>query len=281
MSLLTYSYDNDDNITSIADGVDPTRSVTYDYDPVSRLTKSVLASGSIRRQDFHFDANGNRTAVEQRTDPTDTLPVSTATYTLNSGTNQLASVVDPTGTRSITYDGRGNTLGETRPTSTITAGYDGYGRLTSYQTTGGASLVNAYSGLDERVSAGTTADMRQYIYDGDGRMMGEYGVSASDVKAETIWLSPEVNSSGQMWGGDDGVGGYAPLAIATGTSGGTLYWVHGNHFGVPIVITDSAGNLAAPTGFTRVGFPGQTQTLVDLYYNQYRDYDPTAHAKRI
>jgi len=34
-------------------------------------------------------------------------------------------------------------------------------------------------------------------------------------------------------------------------------------------------NLAAPTGFTRVGFPGQTQTLADLYYNEYRDYDPT------
>ncbi|MEO8374365.1 MAG: RHS repeat-associated core domain-containing protein [Sphingomonas bacterium] len=117
--------------------------------------------------------------------------------------------------------------------------------------------------------------MRQYIYDSDGRMMGEYGVAATDVKAETIWLSPEVDSSGQLWGGDDGAGGYAPLAIATGTGGATLYWVHGNHLGVPIVTTDTAGNLAAPTGFTRVGFPGQTQTLVDLYYNEYRDYDPT------
>lgn len=276
LSLLTYGYDNDDNITSIADGVDPTRSVTYGYDPVDRLTQSVLASGSIRRQDFVFDANGNRTRVEQRANPTDTLPLSTATYTLNSGTNQLASVVDASGTRSIAYDGRGNTSGETRPTSAITTGYDGYARLTSYQTTGGASLVNAYDGLDDRVSAGTAADMRQYIYDADGRMMGEYGVSATDVKAETIWLSPEVGSSVQMWGGDDGVGGYAPLAIATGTGGATLYWVHGSHLGVPIVTTDSVGNPAAPTGFTRVGFPGQTQTLADLYYNEYRDYDPTS-----
>jgi len=69
------------------------------------------------------------------------------------------------------------------------------------------------------------------------------------------------------------VGGYAPLAVVTG--GGSLYWVHGNHLGVPIVITDSAGNLAAPTGYTPVGFPGQTRTLADLYYNRYRDYDPT------
>ena len=69
------------------------------------------------------------------------------------------------------------------------------------------------------------------------------------------------------------MGGYAPLAVVTG--GGSLYWVHGNHLGVPIVITDSAGNLAAPTGYTPVGFPGQTRTLADLYYNRYRDYDPT------
>lgn len=272
LSLLTYGYDNDDNITSIADGVDPTRSVTFGYDPVNRLTQSVAASGSVRQQDFVFDVNGNRVRVEQRVNPGDPTPVSTAIYSLNSGTNQLASVIDASGTRSIAYDGRGNTMGETRPTSAITAGYDGYGRLTSYQTTGGASLTNAYDGLDDRVSAGTATDMRQYIYDGDGRMMGEYGASATDVKAETIWLSPEVNGGDQRWGGDDGVGGYAPLAVATG---GALYWVHGNHLGVPIVITDSAGNLAAPTGYTPVGFPGQTRTLADLYYNRYRDYDPT------
>jgi RHS repeat-associated protein len=57
---------------------------------------------------------------------------------------------------------------------------------------------------------------------------------------------------------------------------GTLSWVHGNHLGVPIVTTDSAGNLAAPTGYTPVGFPGQTKALADLYYNRYRDYDPTS-----
>lgn len=51
--------------------------------------------------------------------------------------------------------------------------------------------------------------------------------------------------------------------------------MHGNHLGVPIVTTDSAGNLAAPAGYTPVGFPGQTRTLADLFYNQYRDYDPT------
>lgn len=273
LSSLVYGYDNDDNIVSIADNVDPTRSVTYGYDAVGRLTQSVLASGSARRQDLIYDTNGNVQRTELRTNPTDATPASTSTYTLNPGTNQLASVADVGGTRAITYDGRGNTIGETRPGAGITVGYDGLGRLTSYQTSGGDSLINEYNALDDRITGGTAADPQHYVYDMDGRMMGEYGVSYADVKAETIWLSPEVNTPVQPIGGDDGVGGYAPLAVVTG--GGSLYWVHGNHLGVPIVITDSAGNLAAPTGYTPVGFPGQTRTLADLYYNRYRDYDPT------
>ena len=274
LSSLTYGYDNNDNLISIVDNVDSTRTLQYGYDTVDRLRKTVVWTGSLKRQDIAYDLNGNRISVEQRVERTDLTPVSTATYTLNSGTNQLASISDPGGTRSISYDARGNTLGETRPDgTTITVDYDGYARLTSYAASGSLALLNSYNGLDERVAAGTSLDMRHFVYDNDGRLMGEYGSSATDVKAETIWLSPELNASERPIGGDDGVGGYAPLALATGS--GDIYWVHGSHLGVPLVTTDAAGNLAAPTGFTRVGFPGQTRTLDDLYYNRYRDYDPT------
>ena len=37
----------------------------------------------------------------------------------------------------------------------------------------------------------------------------------------------------------------------------------------------SLGGWHPLTGFTLPGFPGQLQTLPDLYYNQHRDYDPT------
>lgn len=271
VSLLTYGYDNDDNITSIADNVDSTRSVTYGYDSVGRLTQSVLASGSARRQDLIYDTNGNLQRTELRANPADIVPASTTTFALNTGTNQLASVVDAAGTRSITYDGRGNTIAETRPGSGITVAYDGFGRLTSYQVSGGDTLVNEYNGFDERITGGTTTDPRHYVYDLDGRMMGEYGSSYTDVRAETIWLSPTVSSPAEPFGGDDGMGGYAPLAVATPAG---LNWVYGNHLGVPILITDNLRNVVTP-GYTLVGFPGQTRTLVDLYYNRYRDYDPT------
>lgn len=271
VSSLTYGYDNDDNITSITDNVDSTRSVTYGYDAVGRLTQSVLASGSARRQDLIYDTNGNLQRTELRANPADIVPASTTTYALNTGTNQLASVVDAAGTRSISYDGRGNTIGETRPGSGITVAYDGFGRLTSYQVSGGDTLVNEYNGFDDRITGGATTDPRHYVYDLDGRMMGEYGSSYTDVRAETIWLSPTVSSPAEPFGGDDGMGGYAPLAVATPAG---LNWVYGNHLGVPILITDNLRNVVTP-GYTLVGFPGQTRTLMDLYYNRYRDYDPT------
>jgi RHS repeat-associated protein len=109
--------------------------------------------------------------------------------------------------------------------------------------------------------------------------MGEYTTSASatDVKAEFIWALPQV-ANDNAFGGDDGVGGYMPLAVVTRNAGGTLVvnWVHGNHLGTPVVTTDAAGNAATtPNDYQLPGFPGQSRVLADLYYNRYRDYDPT------
>jgi RHS repeat-associated protein len=113
-------------------------------------------------------------------------------------------------------------------------------------------------------------------HDGDGRVIGEYGTSAADVKAEYIWASPEV-ANDNIWGGGDGVGGYAPLAVSTAPTGGTasLNWVHANHIGAPILTTNASGTAITPSGYTQIAFPGQLRTLPDLYYNRYRDYDPT------
>jgi RHS repeat-associated protein len=127
-----------------------------------------------------------------------------------------------------------------------------------------------------RSLAGGGTDTRRFVTDPSGRIIGEYGTSATDVKAEFIWMSPEVGDAGSF-GGDDGLGGYMPLAVATGSGTATqLSWIHANHMGVPIRYSDASGNtLTQPTGYSVPGFPGQSQTFADLYYNRYRDYDPT------
>jgi RHS repeat-associated protein len=171
----------------------------------------------------------------------------------------------------------------------VTVAYDGRARLTSYSV-GTASQTMLYNGADERIRVVTTpasgpTDTRQFVYDLDHRIVGEYGAGgASDLKAEYIWLLPEVGASGPT-GGDDGTGGYMPLAVAVGVAGQSgitseVQWVHASHLGTPILTTNASGQAVTPYGYAAIGFPGQFANALLLpgaehYYNRYRDYDPT------
>ena len=266
LSDLAYGYDPGGNVTSIDDGVTPERSAIYGYDSMGRMNMMVADPGP----------GGGSTA---------------ASYSYTGGTNQLASLTagagGPANTRAIAYDARGNPTGEARPGGqSVSLDYDGHGRLISYARSGEATLTHSYNGMDDRIATttllpGTTPDTRLFVYAPDGRVLGEYGASASDVRAEFIWMSPEVGQANSFGGGDDGLGGYMPLAVAANDNGngsGTpiLAWVHANHMGVPSVYTDSSGaQITPPTGYSAPGFPGQSRTLADLYHNRYRDYDPT------
>jgi YD repeat-containing protein len=206
-SLLSYSYDASDNMTAITDGVDATRSTSFGYDGVERLTRiDGNLTGGMKREDQVLEKNGNRVRVERRLLATDVTPATTDTYTTTTGTNRLASITTPAGTRAISYDARGNTASETRPAAvSVSAGYDGYARLTSYSS-GGTSLTHSYNGLDDRVSTTNAGSTRRFVYDAGGRVLGEYGGSATDVKAEYLWLAAEAANDNQTFGGDDGTG---------------------------------------------------------------------------
>jgi YD repeat-containing protein len=211
-SHLTYAYDADDNMIRITDHVDASRTQNFAYDEVGRLTRVTTASGDMRRTDYVFDGNGNRTRELRRPLPDD--PASAATidrYTLAAGSNRLARVTTPAGNRDFTYDHRGNLVSETRPGGiSVSTAYDGYGRLTGYVRSGEANLTHVYNGMDDRVATTSGSDPRRFIYAPDGRVLGEYGNNASDVKAEYIWMQSEVGeASASLFGGDDGLGGYS------------------------------------------------------------------------
>lgn len=253
LSYLAYGYDQDDNVTSIMDQMNDANSIYYGYDQADRLNKSALTTG--------------------------TVTAGTDTYSYTTGTNRLASIANSSGTRSLTYDGRGNLATESRPGSiSATTGYDGYARLTSYVRTDVGTYTFVYNGRDDRVAMTRSTGTRRFLYDPDGRVLAEYGASATDVKAEYIWTLPALANDNDLFGGDDGAGGYMPMAVATPNSGGTIVinWVHGNHLGVPLVTTDSTGVAATtPNDYFQPGYPGQSRVIADLYYNRYRDYDPT------
>ena len=275
---LTYAYDNDDNITGMTDLVDGMKSLTFGYDTMDRLIRTDgNLGGTTHRYDYLSDANGNRTRVEARDVATQPSPTSFADYARTVGTNRLASTGTGTGQRSITYDARGNTSGETRPGSvTATVAYDAYARLAGYTRTGDPTQTNVYNGLDDRVKVTSGSIVRSYLYDGKGRLLGDYGTSATNVMGEFIWLSPNP-ANDNPFGGGDGAGGWAPLAVTSGTSSAPIVqYLHGDQLGKPVLTTSSTGAIVtAVQNYAQLQYPGQIKTLADLSYNRYRDYDPS------
>ncbi len=262
LSWLAYGYDLNDNVTAIRDRLDDAKSVYYGYDLNDRLTLTTMAVAR---------------------------PVTgTTTYGTAPGTNRLATVKDASGTRMLRHDARGNLSGESRPGGvSVGTVYDGYGRLTGYTRGDAGSRVFVYDGMDDRVamSAPGTTGVRRFVYAPDGRVLGEYGASASDVKAEFIWALPSAANGAandNAFGGDDGTGGYMPLAVAVpGSSGGggatVLNWVHGNHLGVPVVTTDAAGNaVTKPADYLAPGFPGQNG-FMESFNGRLRDESLNEH----
>jgi YD repeat-containing protein len=161
---------------------DATRSVSWSYDNRDRLVRSDgNLGGTTKRLDYVYDANGNRVRVEARDTVAQASPTTTVPYTRTTGTNRIAAV----GAATIAYDARGNTSGETRSGGvSVTATYDAYARLTGYTRTGDPVQTNVYNGLGDRVRASGGADVRNYLYDAGGRLLGDYGTSATDVKGE-------------------------------------------------------------------------------------------------
>jgi RHS repeat-associated protein len=273
-SSLTWAYDNDDNVLSVTDGVDATRSVSWSYDNRDRLVRSDgNLGGTTKRLDYVYDANGNRVRVEARDTVAQASPTSTVPYTRTTGTNRIAAV----GSATIAYDARGNTSGETRSGGvTVATTYDAYARLTGYSRTGDPVQSHVYNGMDDRVRATGGADVRNYLYDAGGRLLGDYGTSATDVKGEFIWLQPEAANDNSYTSGD-GTGGWMPLAVATGPSATVaIQYLTGDRLGKPFLTTDATGAImTAATPYAKLQYPGQFATLADVHYNRYRDYDPT------
>ncbi|MFO1284604.1 MAG: RHS repeat-associated core domain-containing protein [Burkholderiales bacterium] len=259
------TWDNANRITAIADPGNGTNSATYGYDVLDRLT-SALANGVTRG--YGYDAIGNRTASN--------VDAASTTYTYPGTSHRLQSLTGAT-TRSYAYDAAGN------PTQIDAAvhGYNLANRLTSVSSTSSASYkVNA---LGQRVAKTVDGVTTRYVYDEQGRLIGEYQADGTLIQ-ETVWL-------------DD-----LPVATLRPTGSGTptpvaVYYVHADHLGSPRAITrptddqivwrwDNAEPFGAnaanenPSGLGNfrydLRFPGQQyDPETATHYNYFRDYDPT------
>lgn len=163
---LTYTYDNNGNVTKIVDAsnTNASKTVDYTYDDLNRLlsaTATAVASGqSTYTHNYTYSAIGN---ILTRTDVAGTY-----TYAGDTGSNYAnPHAVTSVGSITYTYDNNGNMLTET---SGLSNTWDYNNRL-SQAIKGGVTSTYAYDFMGQRVKVANGTSTTYYpsqFYNTDG-----------------------------------------------------------------------------------------------------------------
>jgi RHS repeat-associated protein len=162
----------------------------------------------------------------------------------------------------FTFDAMGNALTK----NDLTFTYNQQGRLKS-ATKENMNASYVYSFKGERTVKQVNGVSTHFIYDLQGQLVAEAD-SNGVIQNEYIYLNGQRLAS---------------------ISNNTLYYVHTDHLGTPIALTDDAGTVRWKASYTPFGnatvevntvennirFPGQYfDAETGLHYNYFRDYDP-------
>lgn len=166
--LVTYTYDTNDNLTSVTDGED--RSTLYSYDALNRVRSTTNALNQTTT--FAYDAAGRLKSV---TDPKN----NTTSYTVD-GFGQMWRQVSPdTGTTTFAYDAAGRRTSMTRADGAVTTyTHDGLGRVTAETAEGETqsyvydSCPNGRGRLCQTVDAGNRGSL-SYAYSPEGWLLSQ------------------------------------------------------------------------------------------------------------
>jgi RHS repeat-associated protein len=254
---LSYVYDANDNVSSIADGVTPANSQAFGYDVLNRLTSAAGAYGVFG---WTYDKVGNR--LKQ------ILGGATTAYGYTAGTNRLASITAGGGTTPVSYTATGN-ISSIPPTTfapVATLTYSAANRLVSEIGTPVAIISMVYDAFGQRFSkADPGSKPIFYTYDQNANLLEE---NDNGFPIDYVYLNSR------------------PVAEITG---GKLYYMHADRLGTPQLATDPSQNVAWTTTYRPFGttgvvaasivqdlrFPGQNMDVeTGFSYNLFRDYMP-------
>jgi len=250
---LAYVPDANGNIEVLNNLVDSSRNKTFVYDTLDRLEN---ASGPWGNLGWTYDGVGNRMTYSS--------PEGNRTYAYQPGTNRLASVSGP-GATTFGYDNSGNTTNEGQRAYF----YSEAGRLDwaeEPQHLGGYGYYANGQRAIKMVGSFflvTTA----FHYDQTGQLLAET-TDTGATGTEYMYLNGQ------------------PLAKVTGTA---LTYIHPDHLGTPVVMTNSTGTnvwdievrpfgdaaTIAGSGTLNLRFPGQyLDEETGLHQNWWREYMP-------
>jgi RHS repeat-associated protein len=250
----------------------PSLDQSFTYDNLNRLVSATLGGSAIQ---YSYDATGNRTAK--------VIGGTSYPNTVSPTSNKLTQTQDITGTASVVHDAAGNITGD----GTNTYTYSDRGRLATMINAGG-TVTYAYNALEQRVSkTGPTAlvptGATYYIYDEEGKLLGEYDANGVPLY-ETIYLGSPVGVMKQT-----GTALGSNIAVS-------LYNVSTDQVGAPRIITRQTDeavvwrwDVVEPFGATAPDqnpailgtftfnqrFPGQVfDAESGLFQNWNREYNP-------
>lgn len=259
---IEYEYDAESRLVQRNDS---TRPISFEYDAAGRLTAAAGRSSRIR---YFYDENGNRLSIEHK--HADEEPRRT-TYAYARATNRRIDDSDADGVR---HDASGHMIaaGDRR------YGYDANGRLSRSYVFGALRAEHHYNVWGERVAKTSHSAVGRrtthFIYE-DGRLIAETDPSGN-IAREYIYVD------------------HHPVAVL---ERGQLYWVHTDHIGAPIAVSNQQRRAVWRGAYEPFGratidedpdgdgkrfalnlrLPGQyADEESGTYYNMMRHYDPGA-----
>jgi len=169
LKQFSYTRDNVGNITAINDLLDLTKTKTYAYDPLYRLTQATGPWGSIQ---YNYDPVGNRT-------------VETAGAGITNYTHDANKLISSSGAKAFTfsYDNNGNTISENQRQYI----YNQNQRLIKAGENGNTLGEYFYNGNGQRVKKVAGGKTTYFIYDQSGNLMEEAD-EQGQVNADYIYL---------------------------------------------------------------------------------------------
>ena len=249
---------------------------SYSYDGISRLTSLgdtfVNGGGNVTTSLAYNPASQivSRARTSEAYAYVDALAVN-RDYTRN-GLNQYAQT-GPAGSPTATfgYDANGNLTSSTDTASSVTTTYtyDAENRLTG--ASGGKTATLSYDPNGRLYQTAGTSGATRLLYDGDA-LVAEYNSSGSLLRRYV-----------------HGPGVDEPIAWYEGSTvdATTRRFLHGDHQGSIVAVSDASGNLIQADTYDEYGVPGSAnlgrfeytgQILVPelgLYHYKARAYSPT------
>jgi RHS repeat-associated protein len=269
---LKYSYDAQDNLSTIQDLIAGKTPGTYTYDVLDRLASEVLLVPGLQQAltlTYAYDAQGNRAQVVSR----------------SSG---------PSVTTSFTYNPAGQLMRSTPPSGAATTYvYDQAGNLTR---TIGPAGTTAYTWNPQELLSQVTlpsGSTASFTYDANGtRRTQTVGSATTTYNYDDQHLVSETGPGGTISYTYDDTGAPLTITLPSGVTytyrfdgrGSTIDLTDASHLVAASYTYDAWGNVLAQSGdatllssnpYTYRGqFGVRTEAATGLYFMQARYYDP-------